>query len=188
MYIVPPIPNSPAQNGTWKAPWGDNQYGPHGGTPPEPLHTFLAGVVKYAVLWILAIIRFVAWSSVAESKVALRYLDMTVRGMLATHSERRVPMRRFPDGVSFIIRSAKNKDQVNQCGGGMVSRDWFPCLLLILAVLLDEKEAGSGLIIPWQLLVRCVHAASTTVSLFFRFKQQRIPAVEVAAIRRETFG
>ena len=152
------------------------------------MHTFLAGVVKYAVLWILAIIRFVAWASAADAKVALRYLDVTIKGLLATHSERRVPVRRFPDGVSFIIRSARNKDQVNQCGGGIVSRDWFPCLLLILAVLLDEREAGSALLMPWQLLVRCVHAASSTISLYFRFKQERIPAVEVPEIQGKTFG
>jgi hypothetical protein len=149
------------------------------------MHTFFAGVVKYCLLWILGLIRFGSWGTKSEAMAALNRLNLAVRGILTLHSERRIPFRRFPDGVGFIINSAKSKDGINRCGGGMVSRDWFPALCLVLSVLLDEQLHKSNAILPSLVLDQCVLAASRVTGVFFSLKQCGISSGQLGGLQEQ---
>lgn len=154
------------------------------------MHTYLLGLVKYCLIWILGLIRFTAWVGVSgKSKQALRALDARVREMGHLQPERRFPMRTFNDGVSFIINSCKgSKKELNSVGGGMVSRDWVPCLLLVLAVLTDELESGSTDILPLDELRAATWAATKVIRLFFWMKAQCLTTRELNGLRANICG
>lgn len=159
-------------NGTWSYPWGSNPRGPYGGTPPDMMHTFLAGLIKYLVLWLLGLIRFVPGFN-QSGKTALNKLDTRFKFVLSRSSDRRLRIKKF-SGAAFILGSSTTtRGKVNSCGGFMTSSEWVPMLIALLVIVMDESLGESGDVLAREHHVPFINAANLTINLCLWIKSGR---------------
>lgn len=152
------------ENGTWCYPWGANRRGPYGGTPADPMHTILAGLLKYIILWLLGLIRFVK-----GGKQGLNELDRRFRSIVPLGTDKRMRLKKF-SGASFILGSSVTKEKLNGCGGFMTSSEWFPMLIFLLVVIMDESLHNSYNILEQKYHLQFIDAANLAINLWLWIK------------------